>query len=335
MSETSQAPSVPATSEPLPPAPGATTARPAALEHKDSHWYTVSGEPCYEVKGKTTGRPRPTNLSDARARNLLPSVTAIINLLHKEGLVNWKIEQACLAVLTTPRLPGEKDDEFAKRVLKTEKVQEQESTIAKDKGTAIHDAIANYFGGTPTDKELDPFIIPAISTLESYGNVIDVEKVIVGIGYAGRMDLLQDCEEHYRLWDVKSTKRLPDPRKGAWLEHRLQLAAYAKAIKLDATKPIICGNIYISSVEPGAHVVCEHEDWENAYEYGFKPLVTFWQWMNQHFPSQPGAEPATAPIEPLTHSKERAEIVDAMISAAKGPGEIKGKKVVWTEGVKL
>jgi len=335
----------------VPPAPpGATAAR--LQERKDSHWYTLAGEPCYDVIGKSTGRPRPVNLADARARNLLPSVTTILKVLHKEALVNWMIEQACLAVLTSPRQPGEKDDAFAKRILQVEKVQDQEGAIARDRGTQIHDEIANYFAGTPMDGSVEKWILPAITKLEEYGTVIEVEKCIVGPGFAGCYDLFQDCTDIYRLWDIKSTKRLPDPKKGAWLEHRLQLAAYRKALKLDGDKPIVCANMYISTVEEGAFVVCEHVDEDGTYEYGFRPLVQYWQWVNQHFPSQPGAEPGTK----ATLEQQKAAVTTIKETALKGfdpvpnplpetvatgapvpvpaakelPEVVRGKKVVWS-----
>lgn len=344
-------PPIPAVPAPDAPAPGATAARPAAQSHKESHWYTTAGEPCYEVTGKTTGRPRPTNLTDARSRNLLPGVSTILKVLHKEALVNWMIEQAVLAVVTSPRQKDEKDDAFIERVLHVERVHEQERDIARDKGTAIHDEIANYFGGSTTDKAIDPFIMPAITALEEYGEVIAVEGIVTGPGYAGRYDLLQDCKEWYRLWDAKSSKKLPDPRKGAYLEHRLQLAAYAKALKLDGNKPILCGNVYIASTEDkkGEYVICEHEDWEGAYNYGFAPLVTFWQWVNQHFPSQTKAEPpkmgigapeaeairkAASNYSPVLPEQNLTEVLKdiAIPGVAAIEAKLKGKKVVWSEG---
>jgi hypothetical protein len=264
------------------------------------------------------------------------------------------IEQACLAVLTSPRLPGEKDDAFAQRILKVEKVQGQEGAIARDRGTQIHDEIANYFAGTPMDNGVEKWILPAITKLEEYGSVIDVEKCVVGAGYAGRYDLLQDCPDCFRVWDIKSTKRLPDPKKGAWLEHRLQLSGYAKALPLDTGKPIVCANMYISTIEEGAFVVCQHEDWEGTYEYGFRPLVAYWQWVNQHFPSQPGAEPGTK----ATLDQQKAAVNAIKEAALKGldpvpqlvpqtvatgapsipvpipakelPEVVKGRKVVWS-----
>src|SRR5512139_1672294 len=97
-----------------------------------SHWYTTDGDPMYEVIAKSTGLPRNTTLADARKLNLLPSVTTILKILHKQALVNWLIEQAVLAAMTTPRLPGEQDDAFIERVLHTERVQDQEAEAARD-----------------------------------------------------------------------------------------------------------------------------------------------------------------------------------------------------------
>ena len=124
----------------------ATAARPKS--NNDAHWYSPAGEPVHTVlKADKSGESRPTDLRDARKLNLLPSVTNVIKLLHKEALVNWMIEQACLAILTAPRQKDEKDDDFVYRVLQVEQQQNQEAKIARDRGTDIHDALQNYFLG--------------------------------------------------------------------------------------------------------------------------------------------------------------------------------------------
>jgi hypothetical protein len=248
----------------------------------------------HTVPNKSGGGERNTTLADARKLNLYPSVTTILKILAKPALELWKQEQVALAVLTTPRKEGEADDAFVKRVLHEEEQQEQEARAAADLGTQIHDAIEGYFSGMEVPKEMDLYIRGVLDRLLEYGEKASPEVILVGDDYAGMTDLVQDCGEWWRLWDFKSSKNLPDPAKGgAWLEHRLQLAAYAKAFKNRLTKagqglkPILVGNIYISTITPGQYVICEHEDWETAFDEGFAPLVRHWQWINRYRPENP------------------------------------------------
>lgn len=259
---------------------------------QDAHWYTQNGEPCHQMPKKSEpGAFRATTLADARKLQLLPSVTTILKVLHKEALVAWRIEQAVLAVVTAPRLQGEPDDQFIERVLKTEKQQDQERDIARDIGTRIHDALECYFTGQPVDPEMRPWIEPAANSIRQYGTLAATERVLVGEGYAGRTDLIMQAEngEDWWLWDYKTTKKLPDPTKGgAWQEHQLQAAAYARAWLRTLNSPesvvVRTGNVYISSVDQGKFVICEHDDWHPTFNDGFAPLVRHWQWSTGYTP---------------------------------------------------
>lgn len=273
-------------------APGQTVAR--SVKPASAHWYRITGEPLHEVQKADGKGMRKTTLADARKLNLLPSVTGIIKLLHAEGLVRWRIEQACLAVLTAPRPAEEALDDFVNRVLNIEEQQDQEAKLAREKGTAIHDALNLYYEGSPVPANMQPYIAPAVTAINAFGARASSEVILIGDDYGGVTDLIQDCEGHWRVWDAKSTKRLPDPRKGgAWMEHRLQISAYAKAFQnkliLAGTglKPIICANIYISSDNPGEYVICEIENWEETYEKGFAPLLMHWQWQKGYRPQNP------------------------------------------------
>jgi hypothetical protein len=53
------------------------------------------------------------------------------------------------------------------------------------------------------------------------------------------------------------------------------------------SKPIRTANAYISTVEQGAFVICDHDpDWEHAYNKGFAPLLKVWSYMNNYTPKQ-------------------------------------------------
>lgn len=308
-----------------------------------SHYYSWAGEPCYEVPKKDGSGMRKTTIADARANNWVPSVTTILGILEKPALTQWKIEQSCLAIATAPRNKDEALDAFVYRILHSERQQEQEAQIARDKGTEIHKAFENYFTGQAQliPPDLMKWIQPAVDALLAYGQSATAEMILVGDGYAGRTDLVQDCEACWRMWDIKSTKKLPDPTKGgAWSEHRLQLAAYGRAYvdKLLAakanTKPLLVGNIYVSSVNPGEFVICEHEDWEGTYENGFKPLIRHWQWANNYTPInpvKPRFEPQAALGAPALSVAAPKPATAVSMTAL--PETIRGKKVVWSTGV--
>lgn len=274
-----------------------------------SHWYYPDGKPCYELPKKDGGMKSPT-LADARKLNLFPGVSTILKVLHKENLVNWLIEQAVLAILTTPRITvvvagvdgnvtsrPETDDEFTKRVLSTERVQDQESQVARDRGTQMHDGLDLLCKGQPVASDLLPWIKPAFDSVMKHGTVLGTEISIVGRGYGGRIDLIQKApvtgSSIIWIWDWKTGKKLPE--KGAWSEHKLQLAAYAMAVQEDIfrktgeTVNIFTGNAYISTIEQGSFVLFPHEEspennWRKTFNNGFAPLVSHWQWSNNYYP---------------------------------------------------
>lgn len=255
-------------------------------ESKNAHWYTVLGEPTHTVIAKGNGLPRPTTLADARKMNLLPSVTTIIDgVLRKPALEAWKIEQGVLACLTSPRLDGEAIDAFVERVLHTERVQEQESQIARDRGIEIHSALEGYYQGHGIPEEMKPWVKPVLGMLVTYGELVATEKILVGPGYAGKTDLILEAPDCWWLFDFKSTKKLPN--KGPWPEHKLQLCAYARAyfgMTLD-DKPIRTANAYVSTVDMGEFIICEHEEpWRDTYNEGFEPVLRFWRWANNYQP---------------------------------------------------
>jgi len=76
---------------------------------ESTHWYTREGVPMYTVEAKN-GNQRPTTLRDARALDLVPSVTTVLNVAAKPGLEAWKQRQLLLAALTLPRSEDEAED---------------------------------------------------------------------------------------------------------------------------------------------------------------------------------------------------------------------------------
>jgi hypothetical protein len=236
---------------------------------------------------------RSPTLADAKKRgDLLPRVSTILALLDKPALNDWKLEQGVLAVMTTPRIPGEADDAFVHRVLHVERVQDDESRTARDRGTDIHAALEARMTGQPFDSAWAPWIEPAARAIESRGQYVASEKILIGDGYAGRTDLIQESPDGFLITDYKTSKTMPDPKKGAYIEHRLQLSSYAAAFKRmlgqgdEPRKPIHTANVYVSTIVQGAFLICDHSDWHVTYERGFRPLVQYWQWLTGYSPQQ-------------------------------------------------
>ena len=259
-------------------------------------WYdALTKEPRYFVPKKNGDGQRATTLADARkAETWVPGVTGILNVLAKPALVEWLCREACLAVLTTPRNVGEELDAFVKRVLETERVQDETAAAARDRGTEIHEAIERLAKGESIAEidgqrealgieDIGPWVIPAWEHLQSFGlRVHATEQVLIGYGYGGRCDLILTDGTRYHIVDIKSASKLPT--KGSWFEHRLQLAAYAKAF--GPPYPVTTtSNLYISTTEQGAYAYFDNGDWNEDYRC-FAHLVAVWQHQNNYVPKQ-------------------------------------------------
>ena len=150
-----------------------TAARPTS--EQSCHWYFPDGRAAYEMPYADPRKGmRKTTLADARKLGLLPSVTTLMRVLHKQALVDWLIEQACLAVLTSPKLDGEALDAFVHRILHEEKVQDQEGQAARDRGTEMHAAIEAAFGGEIVPMEIWPWVQPAFDAINQRGRNVAV-----------------------------------------------------------------------------------------------------------------------------------------------------------------
>lgn len=262
--------------------------------NEGSHWYDpVTGEPKHFVPKKDGTGTRPTTIKDARANGWVPGVSTVLRVLAKPQLVDWIVQQNVLAAVTTLRLEGESLDDFVKRIM--DKDARAETDAARDRGTEMHAALELLFQGrgTEVDDEMLAWVYPAAEEIlnrfpiGAIHSLCEIERVVVGDGYAGKVDLMHnDTSGCLWLWDWKTTKKLP---KGeAWPEHRLQLSAYAQAVFMSGKlhpSQIRTGNVYISTVEQGTFVVCEHvEPWPDTYLRGFLPLLTHWVWSTGYSP---------------------------------------------------
>lgn len=234
-----------------------------------AHWYQRNGVPLHTVLS-AKGEPRPTTLRDARKLGLLPSVTNILGVIAKPELTSWLQEQAVMAALTLPRIAGETEDAFAKRVV-TDSLTTRDG--AADFGTAFHQG-AEHIART---QELDANH-PAAAWLGHYrvwfqGNAQALhwtEKVLVNhqLGYAGTADLLIEHPAYGpTLVDLKTMKFKPGTKASPYKTWCYQLAAYRKALG----QPVRCMNLIINSVEPAIPV--EHVWSDDQIESGWRAFA--------------------------------------------------------------
>ena len=211
------------------------------------------------------GEARATTLRDARKLNLVPSVTNIIGVIAKPELTSWLQEQAVLAALTLPRIAGETEDAFAKRVV-SDSLTTRDG--AADFGTAFHHGAERVAQTLEVDR-----MHPAAGWLELYRDWFQAkaaklqwtEKVLVHqeLGFAGTADLLIEHAEHgLTLVDIKTQGVKPGAKATAYKSWCYQLAAYRKAFG----QPVRCMNLIVNSKECSAPV--EHLWSEEEIERG-------------------------------------------------------------------
>ncbi len=191
--------------------------KPLVSIESSSHWYTRNGKPCHQVpyagKRGEAGEMRNTTLKDARKMGLLPSVTSIIGIVEKPGLIRWKMGQIILAALTLPRLEDEGVDQFAQRVIEDAMA---ESRKAMDFGSRLHDAIEAIVARRPSvrDSEIEPFASRFAAWHHEHGGA------------------LTNCALDWKTQSTKANKPFVFYPEWVW-----QLAAYNHGIFRGASVP--------------------------------------------------------------------------------------------------
>lgn len=229
---------------------------------------------------------RNTDLRDARKLGLYPSVTNIIRILDKPLLTAWREEQMVMAALTLPHIEGETLDERARRV-----VRDAQSIVedAAKRGKLLHTACEMYLihgeiAPHPMVEELfQPFPVWARE------NILDVEyteKTIVGVGYAGTLDLKAEVRNYgRRICDFKSRKPY-NGKMGTYPEDGYQLAAYLEGDALTNKRADGALSILINSQEPSEPHV---HAWDAAaMEHGwevFKTMFKLWKLLKNYEPT--------------------------------------------------
>jgi len=257
-----------------------------------AHWYTRDGLPLYTV-AKKDGTPRNTTLADARKLNLVPSVTGIIGVIAKPALDAWKQEQAILSALTLPRLDGESDDDFARRVVRDSKEQIGK---AADKGTEVH-AFCEAWIIAANEEERGNTIMPVgMETVcqkwtewARWGLDLSdctVEEAFAStLGYGGRCDLSgKDVAGNPIIVDWKTQFVKTGKEPNFYETWDLQLSAYAAAVNRGARRYSV-----VISTNPENPIVSVKE-WKDDSFSAFLSALEIWKYLNSFDPSFGGDE---------------------------------------------
>jgi hypothetical protein len=211
-----------------------------------THWYQHDGNPLHKIKA-LNGELRNTTLRDARKLGLVPSVTSVLAIIDKPGLIKWKIDQGIMAALTLGRRMNETDEEFMHRLYLDSIAQVME---AADEGEKIHDACEKLITGKEVPVKYLPHAIAVRDKLDEYfPKIFDwvAEKSFAHpLGFGGRVDLYSPSTGV--VVDFKGKDISPTNNKVLAFEQHYQLGGYQLGLDL----PLNWGlNIFFSRSHPG------------------------------------------------------------------------------------
>ena len=233
------------------------------------HWYTLEGKPQYTVIGKNK-KERNTTLRDARQLNLVPSVTTILDVAAKPGLVNWQINQGIHAALTLDRQVDESDEQFLYRVRQDSKEQ---GLKAAEQGTKIHGDINMGFAGKK-DSEVYTHLIKLINN--SFPNqdwISEGSYTSKEMGVGGQVDL----HSKTIVMDFKTKDDIEgkDASKLVFDNHGMQLSAYAQGCEYEDVDRV---SIFVDRKNTNL-IACHIWDKESHYKHVkmFNNILEYWK----------------------------------------------------------
>lgn len=266
---------------------------PAAKAEKaqeSSHYYElVAGnwQPLYTPEKSFT--LREARKAQKEGRKVVPSVTTYFKCLHKQNLVDWKVENAVkLAYDKSCTAIKFNRDEWCDSIIAE---ASHASRGAMDLGTRIHTAIENATAGADFDADMKVYVEPALACRKAEGIFsLSVEECVGNLqeGYAGR------CDEFFHgmiVGDNKSRKTTKGRKVATYDTEGLQLAAYGYAKwgfeffdvgqKTDRAGVIFV----ISTSEPGRvePVWFTRGELHDAFN-GFRYLTGVWRYINSFDP---------------------------------------------------
>ncbi len=245
------------------------------------HWYDQEGSPAYETRAKS-GFMRPTTLTDARKFGYVPSVTTVLNVLSKEALITWLVDQAIYAALTMPRIAGETEQDYIARIRVDGRAQ---AKAAAEEGNRIHAACEEHFLSGDVAPRYRPHVDGAIAELARLFPGVDdwiaEDSFCHASGFGGKVDLHSPSTGIVVDYKTKDGD-FSDGKKLAYDQH-WQLAAYNRGLRLPPNK---CANIFVSRTHPGK--VASHVWTQTSIDEGwavFEAALTVWKRLKKYDPA--------------------------------------------------
>jgi hypothetical protein len=251
---------------------------------ESTHYYTIDGEPMYEVPNKTKGGMRPTTLRDARKLGLRPSVSEVMKVKAKPGLERWKQRQIVESAATIPRIKNESADAFVKRVMEDAGKHAEQ---AAERGTRIHDAIESWAAGEDVPNDLLKYCWSAMDKMDdTFGELSWVHEKSFAheLGFGGKVDLHSRQGNLVGDWKTKEFDEGTPAAKLAYDEHVIQLAAYRVGLGMPRASVF---NAFVSVTNPGLIVVkrWSEEETRRGWEM-FQACFELWKLDKKYDPAE-------------------------------------------------
>lgn len=247
----------------------------------------------HQTRGKN-GAIRPTNVADAKKSHLYPSVTTILNLVHKPALFDWISDQLLFAAYRNPPARAlESQEDFSTWKGRIKRIGGKEARDAASLGSRIHDSVYRHFvEERKVLRQFMPYVQPVIKWHKVHKEVEILEREIrtvdSGFGFAGTVDALGFFNgDKPLILDYKSRNTKPDSPPPIRDDDALQLAAYAMAVFGEEWIEDAVGySFIISSTEPGRIHVKVYEDLAHHFYDGFLPILRSWIYITGYNPGQ-------------------------------------------------
>lgn len=247
------------------------------------HYYDpITGKQVPSVLAKGTGKPRATNLRDARELGLGVGTTSVTGQLVKEGLDIWKLNKMIDTIndLNPCHLMLTPESAQRKEVWKQYK---NATSKASARGTDIHNKLEMYYKHGVNSE--DPFIQPIIDFIADKFPSVEWESEATFFynGYGGQIDLLSRDDE-FIILDFK-TKDTDDIKKMIpYSEHHMQTAAYvqgvfAESLEIEMLNMVKRYNLFASTQVKGLLNLTESTEYEKDIAK-FNHLLDFWKLEN-------------------------------------------------------
>lgn len=262
---------------------------------ESTHWYLKNGTPFYDVPKKDGSGPRPAHVGDAFKAGAYRSVTNVLNVIGKPGLVKWQVEQAILSSLTLPRVMNENEHQFAERVILD---AESQTRKAAELGTLMHAYAEDYLqnGALPKPERDQAIMAPFFAWVQqNVGAVVYSEIAVVNHEhcYAGKLDACVEMKDgSVAIIDIKSkdvkTNAKGEPKPEFYEEWAMQLAAYEKCSRPDGLPMGSCRliSIVLNRQAPGLFT----EEWTTGKANHYRAFLAACELWSYYKGGTPGRD---------------------------------------------